>query len=64
MDDKVMTNSALVEVFVEFKWNSVDNPFYNPEPNSDQSFLHGSKTALDTLGQITSYATVQLSTQF
>src|SRR6267154_1978169 len=65
-DDGVMTNSTLVEIFVEFKWNSSDNPFDDVHQSDShcQSFLHNSKLANDTLGQITLYAAVHLGAQF
>ena len=54
------TNSALAEIFIEFKWKSSDDPFCC----TDDSFLSTAKTARDTLGQITSYAAVQFGAQF
>lgn len=60
------TNSALTEMFIEFKWNSSDDPFNNvPKSDSDdRSFLRDTKTAHDALGQITSYAAAHLGAQF
>jgi len=65
------TNSATAEIFTEFKWSTTDDPFCDPKssecPNcheQPQSFLHNSNAAMDTLGQITSYATAQLGAQF
>jgi hypothetical protein len=53
------TDSSLAEFFIEFKWSTGDNPFCDGMP-----FLSDSKTASDTLGQITAYAAVQLAAQF
>jgi hypothetical protein len=53
-------------MFIEFKWNSDDDPFsdvYESE-SGDQTFLRESRDAHDVLGQITSYAAAQLSAQF
>ncbi|KAH9162842.1 hypothetical protein EDB89DRAFT_1801584, partial [Lactarius sanguifluus] len=67
-----LTNSALAEIFIEFKWNTDDDPFQ--EVHNVQcarcgdaavtSFLRESKAAKDTLGQITAYASAQLGSQF
>lgn len=56
------TNSALAEIFIEFKWKSSDDPFCCT--GGDGSFPSTTKTARDTLGQITSYAAVQFGAQF
>lgn len=65
------TNSAIAEIFAEFKWNSTDNPFCDPITitcpscnRQHQSFVRNTNAALDTLGQITSYAAAQLGAQF
>ncbi|KAH9030573.1 hypothetical protein EDB83DRAFT_1848361 [Lactarius deliciosus] len=67
-----LTDSALAEIFIEFKWNTDDDPFQ--EVHNAQcarcgdaavtSFLRESKAAKDTLGQITAYASAQLGSQF
>lgn len=80
--DDVKTNSALVEMFIEFKWDKEDSPFDDvkdkPYPDNDDKssndadtstsgkrfFIRNFKRARDTLGQITSYASAQLSAQF
>ena len=67
------TDSASVEIFIEFKWDPGDDPFgdmhevkrvIDGKTVSVQSFLHETKAADDTLGQITSYAAAQLGSQF
>ena len=69
----MITNSALAELFIEFKWNPNDDPFCDvhdvqcpacPAGATVQSFLRDTKAANDTLGQITSYAAAQLGAQF
>lgn len=64
--DSVKTNSALVEIFIEFKWNSLDDPFgeVHEAESGELTFLRNSKCAKDTLGQITSYAAAHLGSQF
>lgn len=57
------TNSAFAEIFIEFKWKPGDDPFCCTDQDDD-SFLSTTKTARDTLGQITSYAAVQFGAQF
>lgn len=64
-----MTDSSLAEMFIELKWDTTDDPFcdvydVNYQGGIVRSFLRESKAALDTLGQITSYAAVQLGAQF
>ena len=70
-DDR--TNSATAEIFIEFKWNTTDDPFVIAKSGTCQnsncgmeheSFLRASKGGVDTLGQITSYAAAQLGAQF
>ncbi|KAN0120535.1 hypothetical protein V8E52_004362 [Russula decolorans] len=64
-DDNVTTNSALVEIIIEFKWHPRDDPFgdvHGLDPN--RPFIRDTKAAHDTLGQITSYAAAQLGAQF
>lgn len=72
MGDTVKTNAALVEIFIEFKWDTNDDPFKGVskvehpthDPLEHPIFFHkGSKVARDTLGQITSYAAAQLGVQ-
>ena len=65
------TDSSKAEIFIEFKWNSIDDPFgeirYIECPKGGaplKSFLHDTKTGTDTLGQITAYAAAQLGSQF
>ena len=60
------TNSALVEIFIEFKWHSRDDPFFDlcKSDSNQRPFIRDSKAAHDTLGQITSYAAAQLGAQF
>jgi hypothetical protein len=69
----VVTDSSKVEMFLEFKWKSGDDPFrdvYDVEHPHDKdgktvkSFLRDTKAAQDTLGQITAYAAAQLGSQF
>lgn len=61
-DANVKTDSTISEIFIEFKWNTTDDPFCTLQQK--QSFLSRSKSADDTLGQITSYAAAQLGAQF
>jgi hypothetical protein len=68
-DADVKTDSRISEIFVEFKWNTTDDPFCDLhdvafEGGIVKSFLRDSKAGEDTLGQITSYAAAQLSAQF
>jgi hypothetical protein len=72
-DPNIITDSASVELFIEFKWNSKDNPFgdvHDVEQVVDgvtlsvQSFLYETKGANNTLGQIITCAAVQLGLQF
>ena len=72
-DPNVKTDSSLAEVFIKFKWSHGDDPFCDPydiscphceKLNIAKSFLHETKTANNTLGQITSYAAAQLSSQY
>jgi hypothetical protein len=62
----VATDSALVEMFIEFKWYPSDDPFgdVRVSDSNGRSFLRDTKAAYDTLGQITSYAAAQLGAQF
>jgi hypothetical protein len=69
----VKADSSLAEIYIEFKWSHGDDPFSDvhnvpcshcPGNKIVKCFLGDSKTAADTLGQITSYAAVQLSAQF
>jgi hypothetical protein len=59
----------MAKIFIEFKWNTTDDPFCDAhdvdyQGGIVQSFLRNSKAADDTLGQITSYAAAQLGAQF
>ncbi|KAF8478398.1 hypothetical protein DFH94DRAFT_602415, partial [Russula ochroleuca] len=68
-DPGVQTDSSLVEIFIKFKLQSGDDPFcplhnIQHDGRSVKTFLHETKGAVDTLGQITSYAAVQLGAQF
>jgi hypothetical protein len=71
--DEEKTNSAMAEIFTKFKWNNEDDPFCDVKSSNctnlnclqvNHSFLNDSKKAMDTLGQITSYAAAQLGAQF
>ncbi len=71
--DEEKTDSATAEIFTEFKWNAGDDAFCGFESSKctnlnclqeDHSFLNHSNAAIDTLGQITSYAAAQLGAQF
>jgi hypothetical protein len=57
------TNSAWAEIFIEFKWDSKDNLFCDIKHYGDP-LLSNTKSARDTLGQITSYAAAQFGAQF
>jgi hypothetical protein len=71
-DPAVKTDSAISEIFIEFKWNTTDDPFCDVhdvncpycQRGTVKSFLRDSKAANDSLGQITSYAAAQLGAQF
>lgn len=56
------TDVARVELVIEFKWDTCDDPFR--EPDDENSFLRNTKAAFDTAGQITAYAAAQLGSQF
>jgi len=67
-DFDVISDSASSEIFIEFKWKPSDDPFCDmcnvqcSLPSGEdtiKSFLHGTKSANDTLGQITAYAAMQ-----
>jgi hypothetical protein len=62
----VKTDSALAEIFIEFKWDPQDDPFGDVHDlgSNHRSFLRDTNAAYDTLGQITSYAAAQLGAQF
>jgi hypothetical protein len=64
IDKNVKTDSALAEIFIEFKWDTNDDPFALVSDPQNQSLLRDTKAAYDTLGQITSYAAAQLGAQF
>lgn len=66
VNNNVKTDSALVEIFIEFKWDLAEDPFCDvPKLQPDgQSFITDSMKSHDTLGQITSYAAAQLGAQF
>ena len=74
VDPDVRTDSSLAELFIEFKWCNEDDPFCDPyyvtadgktgKSFLKKSFLKDTKKATDTLGQITSYAAIQLGSQF
>ncbi|KAF8227900.1 hypothetical protein L208DRAFT_992380, partial [Tricholoma matsutake] len=59
----VVTDSSKVEMFLESKWKSSDDLFHD-DGKTVKSFLHDTKAAKDTLGQITAYAAAQLGSQF
>ena len=68
-----MTDSSKVEMFIEFKWKTNENPFCAvrdvAHPNGQagetvKSFLRNRKAGRDTLGQITAYAAAQFGAQF
>ena len=73
LDSNIVTDSASAEIFIEFKWRPEDDPFsdvhdvqrtIDEDTVTVQSFLHETKAADDTLGQITSYVAAQLGSQF
>lgn len=64
-----MTDSAKVEIFIEFKWKYDHDPFRPPytirhENSNILTFLRNTNAGDDTLGQITAYAAAQLGSQF
>ena len=64
-----MTDSAKVEIFIEFKWKYDHDPFRAPytiqhENSNILTFLRNTNAGDDTLGQITAYAAAQLGSQF
>ncbi|KAG2738942.1 hypothetical protein P692DRAFT_20882176, partial [Suillus brevipes Sb2] len=54
---------STTEVVVEFKCEPHHNPFYTPADGSSR-FISETDKAMDTLGQITSYAAAQLGAQY
>ena len=69
----LLTDSSLAEIFIEFKWQTFDDPFCplydtkrscSPTDGVHKSFLRETQGGSDTLGQITSYAAAQLGSQF
>ena len=56
------TDSALAEIFIEFKWSYHNNPFLHGSATG--GFIWQSKRSSDMLGQITSCAATQLGSQF
>lgn len=64
----VLTDSSLMELSIEVKWFSDDDPFAAVHNAIDggpiKSIFHETVKATDTLGQITSYAAAQLGSQF
>jgi len=70
-DPGIKTDSSVVEIFIEVKWHPNDDPFGDVHDaqcpdcgGTVQTFLRDTKSAKDTLGQITSYAAVQFGAQF
>jgi Fungal protein kinase len=63
-----VTDSAKVELFIEFKWKYDHDPFRAPHTTQHNpnifTFLRNTNTGNDTLGQITAYAAAQLGSQF
>jgi hypothetical protein len=59
-------NISAAEVVVEFKWEPHHNPFHTPagDPSPTSHFISETDKAMDTLGQIMSYTTAQLGTQY
>jgi len=55
-------DSSLAEIFIEFKWNTDDDPFHGDDNHT--SLLRCIRKADDNLGQITSYIAAQLGAQF
>jgi Fungal protein kinase len=53
---------ASLDIHIEFKWNDGDDPFVVPSKPKDEYFVV--KTAIDTLGQISTYAAAQLAAQY
>ena len=62
------TDVSSVEITIEFKWKARDDPFSSLQTKNrgphHGTFVHSSKTALDTLGQITAYVAAQFGSQF
>jgi len=63
------TDVSCVDVIIEFKWNVCDDPFCDPYEAGEGddvvlTFLRNTKSGVDTAGQITSYASAQLGSQF
>jgi len=68
---ELLTDSSLLEIAIEFKWLCYDDPFCDnlkpkrlPDGIEKKSFVNSSQLANDTLGQISTYATAQLGSQF
>jgi hypothetical protein len=47
---------ASLDIYIEYKWNDGDDPFVMPLKHKDKYFVV--KTAIDMLGQISTYAVV------
>ncbi|KAF9238624.1 hypothetical protein BU15DRAFT_35324, partial [Melanogaster broomeanus] len=62
------TDISQAELIIEFKWQKRDDPFCarrrNKKGPKHPKFLRENKSAVDTLGQITAYASAQLGSQF
>ncbi|KAI6017081.1 hypothetical protein EDC04DRAFT_2576946, partial [Pisolithus marmoratus] len=60
-------NCSKIEICVEFKWDASLDTFNDPfieEQLDFPSFVCPSKSAKDTLGQITAYVSTQLGSQY
>jgi hypothetical protein len=57
------TDVAYVDIIIEFKWHTCDDPFDEPD-SAQTTFLRNTAAARDTTGQITAYAAAQLGSQF
>jgi hypothetical protein len=60
------TDSSLVEIIIEFKWQSRSNPFTMHKNQNDNAanYPRNSNATHDTLGQISEYAAAHFSSQF
>ncbi|KAG1812396.1 uncharacterized protein BJ212DRAFT_1219319, partial [Suillus subaureus] len=56
-------NISKFEVTIKFKWKDANDAFIK-YPKVDKSFVSQTDKGFDTLGQITSYASAQLSAQY
>jgi hypothetical protein len=55
---------SALDIHIEFKWNTSEDPFVVPSNPQEDCFIADTKNARDTLGQISAYAAAQLAAQY